>query len=60
MKRTERVGAIIKILTDSPFKVFPLQFFCDLFNTAKSSVSERHIHCLFISDEYRYRIYRKL
>ena len=40
MKRTERVGAIIKILTDSPCKVFPLQFFCDLFNTAKSSVSE--------------------
>ena len=40
MTRTERVGAIIKILTDSPCKVFPLQFFCDLFNTAKSSVSE--------------------
>lgn len=40
MKRTERVGAITKILTDSPCKLFPLQFFCDLFDTAKSSVSE--------------------
>lgn len=40
MKRTERVGAIVKILTDSPCKILPLQYFCDLFNTAKSSVSE--------------------
>ena len=34
MKRTERVGAIIIILTDSAFKVVPLLFFCYLFNTA--------------------------
>ncbi len=40
MKRTERVGAIVKILTDSPCKVFPLQYFCDMFDAAKSSVSE--------------------
>lgn len=40
MKRTERVGAIVKILTDSPCKVFQLQYFCDMFNAAKSSVSE--------------------
>ena len=40
MKRTERVGAIVKILTDFPGKVYPLQYFCDLFEAAKSSVSE--------------------
>lgn len=40
MKRTERVGAIVKILTDFPGKIYPLQYFCDLFNAAKSSVSE--------------------
>lgn len=40
MKRTQRVGAMIKILTDTPGKVYPLQFFCEEFATAKSSVSE--------------------
>lgn len=40
MKRTLRVGAIIKILTDSPGKIFPLQYFCDMFDAAKSSISE--------------------
>ncbi len=40
MKRTERVGAIVKILTDSPNRLYPLQYFCDSFNAAKSSISE--------------------
>lgn len=40
MKRTERVGAIIKILTDSPGKLYSLQYFCSTFNAAKSSISE--------------------
>ncbi len=40
MKRTERIGALIKILTDSPNKPFSLQYFCDHFGIAKSSVSE--------------------
>ena len=40
MKRTERVGAIIKILTDTPNKSYTLQYFCDLFGAAKSSISE--------------------
>ncbi|MDD4376981.1 MAG: pur operon repressor [Eubacteriales bacterium] len=40
MKRTERVGAIIKFLTDSPGKLYPLQYFCDCFGAAKSSISE--------------------
>jgi len=40
MKRTERVGAIIKILTENPNKLYSLGHFCDLFNAAKSSISE--------------------
>ena len=40
MKRKERVGAIIKILTDFPSKIYPLQYFCDLFDASKSSISE--------------------
>ncbi len=40
MKRTERVGALIKILTDNPSKPYSLQYFCDLFGSAKSSISE--------------------
>lgn len=40
MKRTERVGAIIKILSDNPNKLYSLGYFCDLFQAAKSSVSE--------------------
>ena len=40
MKRTERIGALIRILTENPSKPFGLQYFCDLFGCAKSSVSE--------------------
>lgn len=40
MKRTERVGAIIKILSDNPNKLYSLGYFCDLFDAAKSSISE--------------------
>jgi purine operon repressor len=40
MKRTERVGAIIKILSDNPNKLYSLGYFCDLFHAAKSSISE--------------------
>ena len=40
MKRTERIGIIVKTLTDSPGKLYPLHYFCDLFDVAKSSISE--------------------
>lgn len=40
MKRTERVGAIIKILSENPNKLYSLGYFCDLFDAAKSSISE--------------------
>lgn len=40
MKRTERIGAIIRILTENPSKPFALNYFSELFGCAKSSVSE--------------------
>ncbi|NLY82370.1 MAG: pur operon repressor [Clostridiales bacterium] len=40
MKKNMRVGAIIKILTDSPNKIYNLKYFCDMFDAAKSSISE--------------------
>ena len=40
MKRTERIGALIRILTENPSKPFALRYFCDMFGCAKSSISE--------------------
>lgn len=40
MKKTARVAAITKILSDNPNKPFALSYFCDLFGAAKSSISE--------------------
>lgn len=40
MKKTARVAAITKILSDNPNKPFALSYFCNLFGAAKSSISE--------------------
>ncbi len=40
MKRSHRVGAICQILAESPEKIFNLNYFCDKFSAAKSSISE--------------------
>ncbi|MBP3907156.1 MAG: pur operon repressor [Peptostreptococcaceae bacterium] len=39
-KRTERIGAIVKILSDNPNKIFTLSYFTEKFNSAKSTISE--------------------
>lgn len=39
-KRNERIGAIVKILSDNPNKIFTLSFFTTQFNAAKSTISE--------------------
>ena len=39
-KRTERTGALVKILSDNPNKVFTLSHFTEKFNAAKSTISE--------------------
>ncbi len=39
-KRTERSGAIVKILSDNPNKIFTLGYFTNKFNAAKSTISE--------------------
>ena len=40
MKKSHRVGAICQILTDAPEKIFSLNYFCEKFSAAKSSISE--------------------
>jgi purine operon repressor len=42
-KRTERIGAIVKILSDNPNKIFTLSYFTEKFNSAKSTISEELI-----------------
>ena len=39
-KRNERIGAIVKILSDNPNRIFTLSFFTTQFNAAKSTISE--------------------
>ena len=39
-KRTERIGAIVKILSDNPNNIFTLGHFTTQFNAAKSTISE--------------------
>ena len=39
-RRNERMSAMMKILSDSPNKLVTLSSFCDLFSTAKSTMSE--------------------
>ncbi|MDD3839008.1 MAG: pur operon repressor [Clostridia bacterium] len=40
LKRNERIGALIKILSDNPSKIFTLNYFSNKFNAAKSTISE--------------------
>ncbi len=40
IKRNERLGALTKILTDTPNRIHTLGEFCELFGSAKSTISE--------------------
>ena len=40
IRRNERMSAMMKILSDSPNHLFTLSYFCELFSTAKSTMSE--------------------
>ena len=40
LHRNERIGALIKILSDNPNKIFTFGYFTELFNAAKSTISE--------------------
>ena len=51
MKRIERTGTIIKILADSPNKLFSLNYFTKMFDAAKSTISEDIAICKKIIEE---------
>ncbi|MBE5768705.1 MAG: pur operon repressor [Clostridiales bacterium] len=40
IRRNERMSAMIKILSDAPNRIFTLSYFCEMFGTAKSTMSE--------------------
>ena len=40
IKRNERIGAIVKVLCSSPNEIYTLSHFTELFNAAKSTISE--------------------
>ena len=44
MKRADRIGIMIKILSDNPGKTIPFSVFSDMFSVAKSSISEDIMH----------------
>ena len=40
IKRNERLGALTKVLTDTPNRIHTLSEFCEMFGAAKSTISE--------------------
>lgn len=40
LKRNERIAALVKILCDQPNRIFTLNYFTEMFNSAKSTISE--------------------
>lgn len=40
IQKNERIGVICSILTENPNQIYTLTYFCDLFNCAKSTISE--------------------
>lgn len=40
LKRNERIGALVKILCDTPNEIHTLNYFTNIFNAAKSTISE--------------------
>ncbi len=40
LKRNERIGALMKVLSDNPNKIYTYNYFTEKFNAAKSTISE--------------------
>jgi len=40
VQKSERIGAIVNILTENPNQIFTLTYFCEIFKCAKSTISE--------------------
>jgi purine operon repressor len=54
LHRNERIGALVKILCDSPNKVFTLNYFTDIFNAAKSTISEDIVIAKKLMDSFSF------
>ena len=49
-KRNQRIGALMKIFAEKPNYVFSYNYFCEIFNAAKSTMSEDGIRIKFRKD----------
>ena len=58
--RNERIGAIVKILTENPNKIFTLNYFAEMFNAAKSTVSEDIVIAKKMMDKFSFGIIETL
>lgn len=58
--RNERIGAIIKTLCDNPNSILTLNYFADLFNAAKSTISEDIVIVKRTMEQFSYGIVETL
>lgn len=56
LHRNERIGALIKILSDNPNKIFTLNYFTDIFNAAKSTISEDIVVAKKVMDKFSFGV----
>jgi purine operon repressor len=56
LHRNERIGALIRILCYNPNKIFTLNYFTDLFNAAKSTISEDIVIAKKLMEEFSFGI----
>ena len=54
LHRNERIGALVKILSDSPNKIFTLSYFTEIFNAAKSTISEDIVIAKRLMDSFSF------
>ena len=53
IRRNERIGAMVKILSSHPNKIFTLNNFSELFQTAKSTISDDLVIIKEIFDKFK-------
>lgn len=53
-KRNERIGALMKMFSERPNHIFSYNYFSDIFNSAKSTISEDIVIVKKIVEEFNY------
>ena len=53
-KRNQRIGALMKIFSERPNHIFSYNYFSEIFNSAKSTISEDIVIVKNIVEEFNY------